>query len=283
MYVYKLVPGSLWVANGGPAKEIAAEKATPTRAGRFVIGSIGPHVSNGRWRNSAVPWGAPVRLSAKEKYVEVQIRGKWVFLHTLPGWSSYFATNPLGAKAQLVNDYRGLMNQLRPKYGLSRSDHWPAGWDGDLPSTWVFNDFGRVAVKYFADYNGNRKLDASAKGIGRREELLSDFMHTTPASEIALALDQKLASKATMVLGESHGCIHMDPEFLQKWIAGGKVAVGVTLEIHPYKEVMVPPASFERPWGRLGTEVHFFPGANGIALYHVSKKQLGHPLHLPRD
>lgn len=276
MYVYKLVPGSLWIANGGPANARPAEKATPTRAGRFVIGSIGQHISSVRWPNSAIPWGAPLQLNAKG-YVELKLSGRWQLLHTVPGWQQY-AAQPLEARKALQNMYKSMMDQLKPKYGLGKADHWPTPWGGALPKTWVFNDFGPVAVKYFADYNNNRKLDAVAKPGQRREELLSDFMHTTPFGEVAATLDRQLPSSQTMLLGESHGCIHMDPTFLRKWVAAGILVVGATLEIHPYREDTVP-NSFERATGQVGREIHFFPGAQGIALYQVTHKQLGQALH----
>ena len=62
-----------------------------------------------------------------------------------------------------MEDYKNLMNQLKPKYGLKKTDHCPAPWEGSLPKTWIFNDFGQVAVKYFSDSNGNRQLDAVAE------------------------------------------------------------------------------------------------------------------------
>ena len=74
----------------------------------------------------------------------------------------------------------------------------------------------------------------------------------------------------------------MIPEVLQDWVAKKILAVGATLEVHPYTEREVK-VSFERQVGRVGTEVHFYPAAKRIVAYHVTKKQLGHSLHLSHD
>lgn len=280
MYTYTLIPNNLWIANGGPAVKMIMEDGTlgtPTETGRFVIYSIGPHVNGARWRNSAVPWGTPIRLN-QQGYVEVQLHQQWQLLHKLPGWRERYGANPVGARVQLKKDYRSMMEQLKPKYELGKADHWPAGWDGGLPKTWVLNDFGQVAVKYFRDYNGNSRLDADGRAGSPKEEILGDFMHTTPASEVALILDKMLVSERGIVLSVSHGCIHMAPDFMQKWVAQGVLKVGATLEVHPYSEEKIPPF-FVRPQGKVGAEIHFFPGAQGIGLYRVSVKQTGHSLH----
>lgn len=280
MYLYTLMPFNIGIANGGPEVEMIMEDGTlgtPTQTGRFVIYSIGPHVNGARWRNSAVPWGSPIRLSP-HGYVEVKINNQWQLLHNLPGWSEKYGNNPKGARAKLKKEYGILMQQLKPKYGLSDTDHWPADWEGDLPKTWVINDFGRIAVKYFRDYYGNHRLDAGGQPGSPKEEVLGDFMHTTPASEVALVLDKKIINEGIIVLSVSHGCIHMDPKFMQRWVALGVLKVGAKLEIHPYSQLKLPPY-FLRPQGQLGNEIHFFPGAQGIGLYHVTVQQTGYPLH----
>lgn len=108
--------------------------------------------------------------------------------------------------------------------------------------------------------------------------MLSDFIHATSYGELVVDLDKAMVSKLDMVLPVSHGCIHMEPLSVRKWVTQGILVVGSTLEVHPYKEEKVP-FSFERPTGRVGNEIHFFPGAQGIGLYSVTSKQIGHPLH----
>ena len=204
-------------------------------------------------------------------------------MHKLPLWAEY-ANDPAGARKLVKETYESMMNRLRPNYGFSEDDSnpWPAPWNGELPKTWVFNDFGPLAVKYFIDHNGNRKLDTNPRHGGKKEEPLSDFIHTTPPDEMSVLLDRQLVSQKHDALTESHGCIHMDPSFMRQWIANKVLAIGATLEVHTYTETTVP-ASFERAVGRPGREIHFFPGAKKIALYSVSKKQLGHSLHIPHE
>lgn len=273
MYVYRLIPSSVSMAHGGPLLADEPNKATPTRPGRFVIGSVGPHVSPTRWLLSSIPWGTPLGLTT-EKALEVQLGGNWVGLHTLPGWRERFASYPPGAPILVREAYSRLMNKLsRSKFDNVARKQLPAPWNTDLPQTWVLNDFGQVAVKYFVDANYNRKLDG-------KEQLLSDFIHTTPNEELELAISRKREPTSPMTLEVSHGCIHLLPNIMQDWVAKGVLAVGATLEVHRYTELTIPP-SFERPTGRPGVEIHFYPGMEGIALYRVTKKQLNHPLHLP--
>jgi hypothetical protein len=272
MYVYRLIPSSVSMAHGGPLVADNVRKATPTRAGRFVIGSVGPHVSSERWIFSTIAWGTPLRTNAK-KELEVQLKGKWVGLHTLPGWRERYASYPAGATVMVKEAYSRLLNDLsRRKFGNVSRAQLPAPWNTDLPQTWVLNDFGQVAIKYFVDANHNGKLDA-------KEYLLSDFIHTTPNEEMELAIGRKREPTSPMILSESHGCIHMLPNIVQDWIAKGILKVGATIEVHKYTEPTLL-NSFERPTGRAGVEIHFYPGLEGIALYRVTKKQLNHPLHL---
>lgn len=275
MYVYKLIPSSVSPAHGGPAIARPKDEATPTRPGRYVIGQIEPHTSAGRWPMSAVPWGTPIKLN-KDLNLTVYVNGKWVLLNTLPGWKELYPNNPEMATGLYMQEYRKMMRFLQQeKYGLDNQSKMPAPWNGTFPTFWNMNDFGKVAVKYFKDTNGNRKRDG-------KEALLSDFVHTTPYDEMETILSKKLKPAYPMTLGESHGCIHMVPNVLQDWLAKKILAVGATLEVHPYSEHKVR-ASFERATGRVGKEIHFYPHAEKVVLYEVSVKQLGHPLHTAHE
>lgn len=151
MYVYTLLPGYLVIANGGPEVRTMMDDGqygTPTRAGRFVIHSIGQHISMEARQYSAVPWGAPIRLNAKG-WVEVQMGGQWTLLHLLPAWVNTYSINPVKARRDLEDNYRNMKEQLSPKYGLGKRDRWPAAWNGRLPKTWVFNDFGKKRHQVF--------------------------------------------------------------------------------------------------------------------------------------
>ncbi|RPD45939.1 hypothetical protein DNI29_17505 [Hymenobacter sediminis] len=269
MYSFTLIPGTVFDAEGGPAGEPYApgKASSSTRHGRFVIGSVGPHISSGRWPFSVVPWGADIRLDAKG-YVEVFMQGKWQHLHTLPVWRDEFLKNPAGARYTLERRYEELVDFTKLVFNVRSLT---GQWKGDLPTKWIFNDFGSVSIKYFVDYNGNRKLDSVSKPGRKKEEILSDFLHTTSKFEMVTLMNRELQRKETMLLGVSHGCVHMVPDVMQNWIKKGILKVGAVLQIHEYAVSLVP-RGFEKPEGSVGQEIHFFPGAKKIALYNVTKK-----------
>lgn len=272
MYSFTLIPGTVFDAEGGPpgVPYAPGKDYTSTRHGRFVIGSVGPHVSSSKWRYSIIPWGAPIRLDAKN-YVEVQINGRWVHLHTLKSWRDDYLTNPDGARKELEKEYASMSSWLKRQFGMGEKEFLPGNWGGALPKYWMLNDFGQVAIKYFVDHNGNRKLDSNPKRGVKKEELLSDFLHTTSYYEMVNVLNRELHRKVTMLPGTSHGCVHMIPNVVQDWVKKGILKVGATLQIHEYAVTLVP-RGFEKPEGSVGQEIHFFPGAKKIALYNVVKK-----------
>lgn len=284
MYVCDLITSSLVTAYGGPGVEVPEKQITRTRNGRYVIGSIGPHTSPGRWMYSVVAWGTPIRRNA-QRIIEVQYQGKWVLINKLPMWKEQYPNNPAGATLDYLRSYESLLNRIQTqRFGIKDRMQLPAPFNSyELPGYWTLNDFGRLAIKYFEDKNDNRKMD-------QKEALLSDFMHTTPDEELETILSQKLRPLKPMELGTSHGCIHMLPNVLQSWVAKGYLRVGGTLEIHPYTDERILPR-LERTVARPGIEVHFYPGAGFtrdtglgsgagyIGLYRVTKKQLTSPLH----
>jgi len=93
-----------------------------------------------------------------------------------------------------------------------------------LPSTWIFNAFGPLAVRFFVDKNGNGKLDPSS------EKLEGAMFHTTAENEAEIAKGEKLN------MGNSHGCIHMQPAERDALIGMGAFKAGVPLVIHSYAE-----------------------------------------------
>lgn len=276
MYVYQQLPGSVWSAAGGPSTAFPAAKVTPTRAGRFIIASIGQHLSEKRWRYSTIPWGAPLRLN-KQNFIELQVGGRWQPLYTFPGWEAY-SKDPLKGFNELSGYYLSMLAGLNEDFGRQPNTPFPSNWDLVLPTTWVFNDFGPTAVKYFIDYNHNRKLDRVARPGQRKEEILSDFLHTTPPDELAYKLAQQIPNQYKVQLLESHGCVHMDPAAMRQLVDRGVLRVGAQLEIHPYSEAGLPPRTFTRPWGEAGTEIHFFPWSKRLVLYKVTKQLAGHAL-----
>jgi len=277
MYVYQQLPNSVWSAAGGPSIGSPSDKITPTRAGRFIIASIAQHTSESRWRYSTIPWGTPMRLN-KQNFIELQVGGHWRLLSTFPGWGSY-GKDPLKGFMELHDYYLSLLADVNGDFGRPLNTPFPRDWDLALPTTWVFNDFGPTAVKYFVDYNHNRKLDRVARPGQRKEEILSDFLHTTPPDELAYKLAQQIPNHYKVRLLDSHGCVHMDPAAMRQLVDRGVLRVGAQLEIHPYSEAGLPPLTFTRPWGEVGTEIHFFPWAKRLVLYKVTKQLAGHALH----
>lgn len=119
-----------------------------------------------------------------------------------------------------------------------------------LPSKWVFNDFGHLTCYFFEDANKDGKL---SKG----EKIHSEFIHTTPGDEAATAQGQPV------ILAESHGCIHLKPEDIDRMKLRGYLDAGTAMIIHKYgdKPFAGPKGTGSRPF-----EVHFFPGAKRIVV-----------------
>ena len=92
-----------------------------------------------------------------------------------------------------------------------------------MPRTWVFNDFGPEAIRYFKDLNHNGKLDG-------KEQLKGEMFHTAPDNEAQQAQGKPI------VMGESHGCIHLRPVERDQLKAKGAFELGRALIIHTYKE-----------------------------------------------
>ena len=93
-----------------------------------------------------------------------------------------------------------------------------------VPNAWVFNDFGPLAIRYFADKNNNSKLDGN-------EKLSGQMIHTTPDDEAATKLGNDVK------LGESHGCVHIRPDDRVRLMSAGVFKVGVPFIVHSYSDV----------------------------------------------
>ena len=97
----------------------------------------------------------------------------------------------------------------------------------DFPDTWIFNDFGPIAVRYFRDKNKNRRLDTG-------EELKGEMIHTTPSSEFQTTRHRN--DPSAVELDYSHGCIHIKPIDRDTFLEAGAFRQGMTLVIHNYDE-----------------------------------------------
>jgi hypothetical protein len=229
MPVFQYLKAATYAGHGGPAKKVMDKyniPKTPTSPGRFVIASISPHVSYEKYADwSCVPWGTPVRLN--NNIVQVNYKGGWMNL-------SKVNTNWASRPEADIKDY--VENQYKVYYGIKK-----------VPDTWVFSDFGHTAIKYFKDIDGDYKYNPAT------EQILGDFIHTTPGNEASTARNLPFG------LSESHGCIHTKPADLDEMIARKYLALGQVVEVHPYTEIMFE-LSFQRNIGKGPYEFHFYPG-----------------------
>lgn len=138
---------------GGPANAVPKRPgepfgATPTPAGRFRIGWIGPYKTSS-WKWSKLRWGARLRRHPVDEHdLLFEESGRW---HSV--WARTALTR---------GDIETRHLQL---YGLRT-----------YPPIWNFNDFGPIAVRFYNDRNANRKRDAN-------EPLEGEMFHTTAENE----------------------------------------------------------------------------------------------------
>lgn len=92
-----------------------------------------------------------------------------------------------------------------------------------VPETWVFNDFGPIAIRWFRDVNGNGKLDVD-------ERLSGQMFYTTPDNEAQAAFKQPVT------LTESHCCIHLKPVDRDRLFSAGAFKPGTRFTVHRYDE-----------------------------------------------
>jgi hypothetical protein len=158
--------------------------------------------------------------------VLVKHKGKWTALSNLTTVD----------KDDLVNYYEEL-------YGKK-----------ELPKKWVFNDFGHMTCYFYKDRNKNRRLDAD-KG----EKVHGEFFHTTPRTEAETDLG------LPVLLDESHGCIHVKPNDIDKMIKSGHMKSGNSVVIHGYRERM--PAGPVDAKGKAPFSLHFYQGEKTLLVY----------------
>lgn len=94
-----------------------------------------------------------------------------------------------------------------------------------MPDVWVFNDFGPIAINYYRDPNRNRKLD-------RGEKVMGEMIHTTPETEATTEL------RRPATLESSHGCIHIKPIDLRRFLNIGAFKPGTLIFVHGSNEVV---------------------------------------------
>lgn len=190
---------------GGPAEEQPPQPgepfgAGPTNPGRYVIWKIAPYKTP-TWPFSRIRWGARLMPDPRDP--------DDVLFEESPGrWASVYKTAHI-TRAQV----EGRHYELYKTY--------------QVPRTWVFNDFGRIAIRYFRDRNHNGQLDAD-------EHLEGEMFHATAENE-----RDAVEHPDKMPMFNSHGCIHLKPAQRDKLIKAGIFARGRILVIHKYDEKYV--------------------------------------------
>lgn len=186
---------------GGPAKVVPHpgrnKDEEPTWPGTYIIDQAKPYVTP-TWGTSVIKWGTPLK-DLGETTNDV--------LYQLPSgkWGSIKKDFPGTTRQAIIKKYRELYNQQK------------------VPATWVFNDFGPVAIRWFKDLDGNRKLNGN-------ERLSGQMFHTTAENEAEHARKQRLK------MVSSHGCIHLKPQDRDTLFIIGAFKPGTIFIVHPYHE-----------------------------------------------
>lgn len=184
-------------ARGGPAAVGSDPRMAeiPTTAGTYVVEKIHAYRTPS-WKFSQIKWGTKLRDMPKQNDVWYQL--------------------PSGSWASAKNNYAITRDEVRQQ-------HFEYYGTLVVPPVWVFNDFGPIAVRYFVDRNGNRKLDGT-------EKLMGEMIHTTPDNEAQSAQGQPV------VLTDSHGCVHVKPSDRDHLLRLGVFKRGTTFVVHTYSE-----------------------------------------------
>jgi len=189
-------------AMGGPSKvgndPYMAEE--PTTAGHFIIYKTEAYRTP-TWPMSKLSWGTKLRdMPSKGDIWYALPSGKW------------------GGLNQLYNTpvRSAIMEMHKELYGKAI-----------VPESWVFNDFGPTAIRWFKDFNGNKVLDGN-------ERLSGQMFHTTPENEA------EEATGSTIRLVPSHGCIHLKPNDRDRLFTLGAFKRGTSFTVHKYHERYKP-------------------------------------------
>ncbi|BFM06048.1 L,D-transpeptidase family protein [Halioxenophilus aromaticivorans] len=121
-----------------------------------------------------------------------------------------------GAWGSVKKDFNITREHIRRSYlNLYRVDV--------VPNSWVFNDFGPVAIRWFKDTNGDRTLNDD-------ERLSGQMFHTTPENEAQHSRSDPIR------LSHSHGCIHLKPSDREIIFTRGGFEPGTPFIVHKYHE-----------------------------------------------
>lgn len=181
---------------GGPASIVlhpGAMQEEPTWPGRYVIEKAQAYRTP-TWGWAKIKWGT--RLKDAKPDVMYQL--------------------PSGAWGSVSKDFgitrTAIIERNRDLYGTEA-----------VPLTWIFNEFGPIAIRWFKDLNGNKILDG-------KERLSGQMFHTTPEDE------SRHARRKPVHLVTSHGCIHLKPAERDRLFAIGAFKPKTDFIIHTYNE-----------------------------------------------
>ena len=196
-------------AVGGPDTSFGTGRTSggPTSPGRYIIDKQEAYRTD-TWKFGEIPWGTPLLDKPAQNDV-------WYKLKNMKSWGS------------IKNDFGYTRTELKQEY-------FDLYTQSKIPTTWVFNPFGPVAIRWFKDLNGNGIFDPIKNGRDF-EKLEGQMFHTTPVDEANTALSSPVN------LEQSHGCIHLNPQFRDHFIAMGAFKKGTPLVVHLYTEHYATP------------------------------------------
>lgn len=184
-------------AVGGPS-EVGQDQRMPeepTWPGSYLIHSTQRYITP-TWQMSSLAWGTELQDKPSTNDVWYKLpSGKW---------------GSMSKDFKISRDIVIFYNKRL--YGKN-----------SVPSQWIFNDFGPLAIRWFKDINGNGKLDSS-------ERLSGQMFHTTPDNEAEYSLGKEVK------LYPSHGCIHMKPSDRDTILSRGGFKQGTQFIVHKYSE-----------------------------------------------
>lgn len=167
----------------------------PTWPGVYIIHSMQTYHTP-TWPLSKIKWGVKLRDMPHLNDIYYELPSK--------KWGS--VTKDVGV------DRKYIINLYFQYYGKMK-----------VPSLWVFNDFGPLAIRWFKDSNNNKTLDKS-------EILSGQMFHTTPENEAQSTQEKPIE------LSYSHGCIHLKPADRDVLASLGAFKAKTTFVVHKYDE-----------------------------------------------
>lgn len=182
--------------------------AGPTPAGHYTLGPR-KHVVTSGWWTSSIPYGATLRLNAKGdiEYQDDEGKGNWVLATSIHG----VLTKALyGYKVRMKE--KTTLSAVDSQLRKALIDPVSKALRGTI---WDVNDFGRWGWQLLKNGHGTPY-----------------YLHTTPLQENAYKADKTTVAD----LGNSHGCVHIDPFDRDDFMTKGYLKAGTEFDVRPYSE-----------------------------------------------